>query len=201
MSFEIIQKYTDALYITSPEVMPTYNEFRDMFSAGQIKSKLWLVDELSQVLPAPPKSLAIAGAWYATLAFILKSRFPHLSVNCLDIDARCKKFVDLLLERSKDNFWLQYFTEDMYKYSFTEEVVVNTSCEHISNLPEWLRLLPASKLVVLQSTNYQQAEGHINCTSSTSNFIEQTSGQLKTILYSGELNLSIYSRYMIIGKT
>jgi hypothetical protein len=94
---------------------------------------------------------------------------------------------------------LKTITDDMYLYSYTEDVIINTSCEHIDNVQDWLSLLPADRMVVLQSNNYIGGNGHINCVHSKEEFVEQTG--LSDILYSGELVMPMYTRYMVIGKT
>ncbi len=43
---DIIIKYTNSLYGVDPKYAPTYDEFRDMFSAGQLRSKEWMVESL-----------------------------------------------------------------------------------------------------------------------------------------------------------
>ena len=60
-----IIKYTNALYSTPAEFAPRYDEFRDMFSSGQIRSKEWAVEEL-QKLDFRTHSAAIMGCWYGT---------------------------------------------------------------------------------------------------------------------------------------
>lgn len=192
-----IIKYTNALYSTAPEDAPRYDEFRDMFSSGQIYSKEWVIRELARIDPIHQgKSFIVAGAWYGTLGMMIKWRFPGANVAMLDIDPRCGRFIQNMIY---DNKSLTSITDDMYRYSYHEDVIINTSCEHISNVQEWLAILPKDRTVVLQSNNYLAGNGHINCVSSIEEFIKQTG--LQNIIYSGELVLPIYTRYMIIGKT
>lgn len=47
-------------------------------------------------------------------------------------------------------------TDDMYTYKYTEDIVINTSCEHIPDVDKWLSLVPAGTMVVLQSNNFLQ---------------------------------------------
>jgi hypothetical protein len=54
-------------------------------------------------------------------------------------------------------------------------------------------------MVILQSNNYLKGNGHINCVHSEEEFVKQTG--LSNIIYSGELKMSMYTRYMVIGKT
>lgn len=190
---EIIIKYTNALYSTPPEYSPRYDEFRDMFSSGQIRSKEWVVDELRNVLYDQSKVI-IVGAWYGTLGMLIHSQLPQLSITLLDKDDRCKKFIDNV---AYDISEMCAITADMFQYNYTEDIIINTSCEHIGNVRDWLSLIPHGKIVVLQSNNYLEGNGHVNCVNSVEDFIKQVN--LTTVLYTGSLELPMYTRYMLIG--
>lgn len=193
---ELIIKYTDALYSTPAESAPRYDEFRDMFSSGQIRSKEWLITELDKVvLNWNPLSMIIAGAWFGTLGMMLHKHFCNARITMMDIDPRCAEFIHHMIY--KDNA-LKSITADMYEYRYTEDVIINTSCEHIPDIHQWLALLPPKRTVVLQSNNFYNGSGHVNCTDTIGGFIEQTG--ITDILYSGELEMPMYTRYMIIGK-
>lgn len=192
-----IIKYTSALYSTPAEFAPRYDEFRDMFSSGQVRSKEWVIRELTRIDPThQKKSFIIAGAWYGTLGMMIKWRFPGANVTMLDIDPRCEKFIHNMIY---DNPNLTAITGDMYRHSYTQDVIINTSCEHIDNVQEWLSILPKDRVVVLQSNNFVEGSGHINCVHSEEEFVKQTG--LLDILYSGKLEMPMYTRYMVIAKT
>jgi hypothetical protein len=197
IDLSFIIKYTNALYSTDPADAPRYDEFRDMFSSGQIRSKEWVLKELERMDPIhQDKSFIVTGAWFGTLGMMIKWQFPTVRVAMLDIDPRCERFIQNIIYDNKD---LRSITGDMYRYSYCEDVIINTSCEHIDNVREWLDILPKDRTVVLQSNNYLEGNGHVNCVSSTEQFIKQTG--LQNIIYSGELVMPMYTRYMIIGKT
>lgn len=186
-----IIRYTNGLYVTSPENSPRYDEFRDMFSSGQIYSKQWAVEELSKLEIPDEASVIIVGSWFGTLGIMLKNRLPNIRLTMLDIDPRCEVYVRNIGEYG--------ITGDMYNYTYTEDVVVNTSCEHIPDIKKWLSMLSADTLVLLQSNNFVDAPDHVNCVFSKEEFENQTN--LSEIIYSGELVTPMYTRYMIIGKT
>jgi hypothetical protein len=190
-----IIKYTNALYSTPVEYAPRYDEFRDMFSSGQIKSKEWAVEEL-QKLDFGIHSAAIMGCWYGTLGLMLKNAFPKLFLELVDIDPRCEKFNEKIFY---DIPYVNLHTMDMYDWQGTEDLIINTSCEHIPDLQDWLLFMPEGTMVLLQSNNYLTGNGHINCVNSVEEFIAQS--DLRNILYSGELVMPMYTRYMIIGIT
>lgn len=192
-----IIKYTNALYSTPEADAPRYDEFRDMFSSGQIVSKEWIIDELNRIdTTFQNKKFVVVGSWFGTLGMMLKWVYPSASVTMLDIDPRCEKFINNMIYQF-DN--IRAVTDDMYLYNYTEDIIVNTSCEHIENVRDWLSLLPKNTMVVLQSNNYVEGNGHVNCVHDGKEFIEQTG--LTDIIYAGNLYTPMYTRYMIIGRT
>ena len=147
-----IIKYTNALYSTPVENAPRYDEFRDMFSSGQIESKLWLLREIKQFSSGfHNNSAVVVGAWFGTLGLMLKKNYLDLKINMIDIDPRCEKFVNNIIYNDSS---LKYITADMYSYVYSETLVINTICEHISNLSQWIKSLPKNCIVVLQSTDF-----------------------------------------------
>ena len=193
---EFIIRYTNALYSTPPEFAPRYDEFRDMFSSGQLRSKEWVVDEISKLPDLYDKHFLIAGAWFGTLGMMIKQQFPRIKLTMLDMDPRCEKFIQNLIY---DDNSIACITHDMYDFRYAEDVIINTSCEHIPNVREWVKLLPKNCTIILQSNDFVNGNGHCNCVHSEEEFIEQSG--LPTILYSGKLEMPMYTRYMIIGKT
>lgn len=194
---DFIIKYTNALYSTPVECAPSYNEFRDMFSSGQLASKMWLVKELDNYSTAFSQSDAvIVGAWYGTLGLMLRKKYPTLNISMLDIDERCEKFVHNIIYDTPE---IQYITGDMYEYHYKEDLIINTSCEHIPDIAAWTALIPPNKVVVLQSNNFYDGEGHINCVESETELAEKSG--LRDIWYSGSLEMPMYTRFMVIGLT
>jgi hypothetical protein len=185
-----IIRYTDGLYATPANFAPTFEEFRDMFSSGQLRSKEWAVRELQNLDIVSHQSVIVVGCWFGTLGVMLKDAFPDIKLSLLDKDPRCQIFLS----------HLGYFTllKDMYDHTYTEDIVVNTSCEHIPDIKGWLSLLSPKTTVVLQTNNFVAGKDHVSCVHSLDKFKEQTG--LKEILYAGELKTPMYTRFMIIGK-
>lgn len=190
-----IVRYTNALYSTSKEFLPRYDEFRDMFSSGQIASKEWAVKELLKLNLVLDQNIIIVGAWFGTLGLMLKKQFPLIKLTLLDIDPRCGKFLDNIIYNMEDVFAV---TKDMFEYNYTQDIVVNTACEHIHDIRKWLDQLKEGTIVLLQSNNFFSSPDHVSCISSEEEFKEQV--KLKEILYSGKLETPMYTRFMIIGK-
>jgi hypothetical protein len=77
--------------------------------------------------------------------------------------------------------------------------IINTSCEHIStgDFIKWYNTIPVGTLVVLQTNNYFKLPEHVNCCNDLIDFAELT--PIQHLLFSGELQLPKYIRYMRIG--
>ena len=194
---KFIIKYTNALYSTPAEYAPRYDEFRDMFSSGQIESKLWLLKTIKEYSSGiNNNSVVIVGAWFGTLGLMLKEVYPDIKLTMLDIDPRCEKFIHNIIY---DDSSMSCVTTDMYEYHYKENIIINTSCEHIANLQEWLSVVPSERIVILQSNNFILGNGHIDCASSEDEFAEKAN--LKEIWFKGKLEMPMYTRYMLIGLT
>jgi len=92
----------------------------------------------------------------------------------------------------------QAITADMCDLTYNADVVINTSCEHITQdqYNQWLNNISPESLVVVQSNNYEIPE-HIRIADSLKTFESQSD---LDILWSGEYELPLYKRFMIIGK-
>lgn len=193
---KFIITFTNGLYTTDADSAPRYDEFRDMFSSGQLLSKQWAVSELSKIIKIQPRSMIITGSWFGTLGLLMKYQFPTCRIVLLDIDPRCEKYITNIVYNYPD---IVPITGDMYDYKYVEEIVVNTSCEHIPDVRKWLNLLPPRTTVVLQSNNFFAGHDHVNCVNSVSEFMKQTN--LSDYQFSGEFKTPMYTRYMLIGLT
>lgn len=65
--------------------MPDMNDF---LSRGQVKSKLWMVSELSKIVDGPLGNVVFYGGWYNFLAHFLFSQFNVDKIYSLDLDER-----------------------------------------------------------------------------------------------------------------
>jgi hypothetical protein len=127
---------------------------------------------------------------------LLKNAYPKIKVTMLDIDPRCERFVHNIIYNEPS---LKYITADMYNYRYQETIIINTSCEHIPDLVNWISLLPKRRIVVLQSNNYFAGNGHVNCVNDEDEFAVQSG--LNEIWFKGKLMMPMYTRFMIIGMT
>lgn len=186
----------------------------DAYSIGQIKSKLWLIKHLPDNLG----KVFICAGWYGTLASFMfdKARHKFDKIRSFDIDPFCYKVADTINRQWVIDGWqfkastvdihdITYPTEHTtYRYDGTSQTliedpdtIINTSCEHIYNFDSWYSNIPKGKIVVLQTNNFFEIKEHINCSTNLKEFVKQT--PMDTVLYSGELFLENYTRYMRIG--
>ena len=217
----ILDRYVDTQFVAAFKNF-FVNEtkiWNDCFSRGQLQSKLWLVHEL-QKTKVDLGTVYLCAGWYATLATMLfesnmkveKIRSFDLDPSCVDIAEVFNKpwFVDQwrfkavtkdIMHITYDEHWWESWSNANNRMSKpildTPDTIINTSCEHIENFAEWYAKIPNGKLVVLQSNDYYEIEEHINCVGSIKEFAVKA--PMNNILYSGELELPKYKRFMLIG--
>ena len=178
----------------SPEPMRTM----DAFWSGQLKSKEWLIKNLR---PHVKKfvSIDIHGGWVGVLASMLfQSDVPVLNIRSVDVDPTCEP---IAVNMNKIEEMVGKFcavTADMCELRSDADVIINTSCEHITQdqYDLWLSGIPQNSLLVLQSNDYEIPE-HVRTAKSLEEFKRQSN---ITVLWAGELELPLYTRWMIIGK-
>lgn len=170
----------------------------DAFWAGQIKSKEWLIENLSSEVTAPV-SVEIHGGWVGVLAsMIFQSDIDVTGIVSIDVDPDCEPVASMMNKQEEIDGKFQAAIADMCTYRSSADVVINTSCEHITQdqYNQWLAGISVTSLIVLQSNNYQIPE-HVRPAASIDEFIEQSQLDVYRI---GELPTELYTRYMIIGK-
>ena len=178
---------------------------------SQMESKIWLVEELHE-LSLEAKSVCLLGGWFAnyiTTLLIEKINVEH--VHNFEIDDDAKKISYKFNKRYKDNN--QYkcdvvnvmFEPVWKKQKKTDKVfdlVINTSCEHMFPMKQFHKLNRGfldNPVFVLQSTNENKYDDHINCVSGPDELAEQS--ELIDIMYSGSKVLdSGKERFMVIGR-
>jgi hypothetical protein len=121
------------------------------------------------------------------------------NIRSLDIDPSCEEIASTMNKLEEIQGRFRAVTADMCAIRSDADVVINTSCEHISQdqYDLWLSGMPYNSLIVLQSNNYH-IEEHVRTADSLENFIEQSQLEVE---WAGELKLPLYTRYMIIGRS
>lgn len=202
-----------SFYVNNTEIDP------DCFSRGQLRSKQWLVDELKKC-DVELGTVFLCAGWYATLATMLfesdikvdKIRSFDLDPGCVDVAEvfnkpwfvdqwRFKSITQDIMDVDYDEHTWQYWSNANNRMSYpivdSPDTIINTSCEHIPNFAEWYAKIPSGKLVVLQSNDFYEVKEHVNCVGSIEEFAAKA--PMQNILYSGELDLPKYKRFMLIG--
>jgi hypothetical protein len=184
---KVVAKYPDA-------------DLGTAFNHKQVGSKIWARDRLFESLGGKFKRIVILGGWYGVLSamFFDDSRFDIGLIESVDIDPQVAEVAETLNVKAGERF--RAVTRDMYALDYKAsgaDLVINTSCEHIADLPAWLSLLPRGTQVLLQSNDYFSEPTHINCVPTLEAFQDQTA--LSHVAFAGSLAMKKYTRFMVIG--
>lgn len=170
-------------------------------STKQIQCKQWLLKEL-RLVPRDFKNIHLYGGWYGYPLIDMLDRAYNLE-TLTNID--CDKFATSVCFNFKNIFehhFVKTVTKDVkdYQKCLDTDLVINTSSEHMSDLPILIenKLYSDNCIFALQSNNMFDLEEHTNCVNSHEE-LAQKSG-LNKILYSGKMTLDNYERYMVIGS-
>ena len=172
----------------------------ESFWKGQLRSKVWLIQNLIKYTSNNPSKIVIHGGWNGVLASLLfNSNIAIERITSVDIDPVCKQTAITINKRQEIEGKFAAVTANMCTYNYNADIVINTSCEHVTQeqYEQWLINVPNSALIVLQSNNYFELEEHIRCANNTEEFIQQSK---LNVLFVDELELPKYKRFMIIGR-
>lgn len=182
-------------------------DFANAFNAKQLGSKLWLVEALATTLDHNLGRVLVVGGWHGVLASLILDdpRFVTSQVTSLDLDSSCEDSARAVNRRHVVEGRFAARTGDMYAFPYRHDeaslydLIVNTSCEHIPDVREWLDLLPRGSRVVLQSNDYRREPDHIACVDSLEAF--EALAALSSVVFRGERPTKNYRRFMLIGRT
>ena len=204
------------------------DDIYDAFSRSQIKSKIWLVEELEivrQKLPEPVyKHVAIFAGWYGQLKSIYDKKLTYRKIRNVEIDRNaCEasdyifnlpelenykvksinaNINDLTLHKNGYEWDVENFREGTkYSEKFLPDLIINTSAEHMTE--EWynqirFKNMDSNPIVAIQSNNLFDISDHINCVHSVDHMKKKF--PMREVLYEGELQLKGYKRVMLIGR-
>jgi hypothetical protein len=199
---EIMKVDIDDVLFWMDAIRDSKDRYRTLesFWKGQIASKIWLIEKLKENISDGAINIVIYGGWNGVLASLLfNSDIDIDNIVSVDIDSSCEKTASTVNKRQEIQGRFLAVTADMVTHQCDATVVINTSCEHISqeDYDCWLKNNHKDRLLVLQSNNYQIPE-HIRPADSLEQFKNQC-GDID-IFWAGELELPLYKRWMIIGK-
>ena len=183
----------------------------DAFSIGQMASKAWLLHHLHRVGPKDKGvTIGLFGCWVGALVPFLHNDFDIERVYGFDLDKYSIDLAERFNQKHVENGWkfkgvvgdvslMQ--TSDMEFETGGELIqckpdwVINTSCEHMDN--SWFETADSEQLIIMQSNNAPEFEGHINTCEDLEDF--KTKYPLRKNLFAGELQTPAYTRFMQIG--
>jgi hypothetical protein len=161
-------------------------------------SKEWLIDCIKNYVDND-SSVDIHGGWVGTLASMLfQSDIPIKNIRSIDIDPTCESVATMMNKKEEIEGRFRAITADMCSVRSDADIIINTSCEHITQdqYDLWLSGHPHNSLLVLQSNNYNIPE-HVRIAKDLEEFKQQC--QIN-VLWAGELELPLYKRFMVIGR-
>ena len=192
-------------------------------SVAQLESKLWIIDELKS-LNISPNVVGLLGGWYSN--FLTPLLLTNLGVSFVwnfefdqDVKTISYKFNR---KYKKEGKYECHSTDVMFeKIAKKEEqfgafdLIINTSCEHMYPMHRFRKINTSDSsdghrygsdavfggdpIYVLQSTDEDKYEDHINCVSGPEELAKQA--KFTEVLYSGKKVLdSGMNRFMVIGK-
>jgi len=182
----------------------------DSMNESQLVSKMWLVEELSN-LNVKPVNISLLAGWFAQ--YIV----PLLYDNIESIEWIENFEMDRDIKQVAYKFNTRYKKDNKYKVSIrnvmfgnlislsspTFDTVINCSCEHMYPMSKFKKLkntgVNDDALYILQSSNDTQYDDHINCVNDADELADQAN--LVEILYAGEKFLpNGMTRFMVIGR-
>ena len=172
----------------------------ESFWKGQVNSKIWLANTLQANYIDDDARIVIYGGWNGVLASILfNSKMSIEHITSVDIDENCQEIAYTVNKNYEITGRFDAVTADMCTYTEPADIVINTSCEHITQeqYEQWLDKQPDDALFVIQSNNYFELEEHIRCSTDLDDFMSMS--KIKPF-WRGELETPKYKRFMIIGK-
>jgi len=170
----------------------------DAFWSGQLKSKELLITNLRKNVNTFV-SIDIHGGWVGLLASLLfQSDVPIINIRSIDIDPTCEPIAINMNKIEEMVGKFRAVTADICEIRSDADVIINTSCEHITQdqYDLWLSGMPYNSLLVLQGNNYDIPE-HGRTAATLEEFKQQCG---INVIWAGELELPLYTRWMVIGK-
>ena len=190
----------------------------DATTSSQLQSKLWLVNTILE-LGIKPKKVAVLGGWFASyLVELLITEVEVDFIHNYEIDEDTKSISYKFNKRHKDTEKYACSIRDiMFKSVYKPldpelklgpphpncqfDMVINCSCEHMFPMSRFhdLNKRDITPIYVLQSTDEEKYDDHINCVKNSQELSDQSG--IKNPLYSGELLLNNgMKRIMVIGE-
>jgi len=212
-----VEQWLDAQ--TALTIPPSYLERatkpeypRDAFSLGQLASKAWLLENADAIHTGRNQlTVAVLGCWIGALIQPLTMLTPRIQrIYGFDVDPSSVELSERFNQRLVQDGWRykgvvadvslletrqMEFETGGELISVKPDVVINTSCEHMGT--EWFETADPDQLIIMQTNNSPDFDGHINPCESVKQMQERY--PLRECLLAGKLELPVYTRFMQIG--
>ena len=194
------ERYSECLgwfYRRHPDKIKDYIQ---SISPKQLWCKKWLIRKLIDT-NIEFENIHLYGGWYGyPLIDYLNKTYKIKSLVNIDCDSTatsiCYNFKNIF-----EHYFVKTVTKDVkdYQKCLDIDLVINTSSEHMHDLPKLIenKFYAKNCVFALQSNNMFHINDHTNCVNSKEELIEKSG--LNNILYAGTQNMETYSRYMVIG--
>jgi hypothetical protein len=199
------------------------DDIYDAFSRSQIKSKIWLLEELAKIDTHYDNVVVMAG-WFGQLKSMYDEKMSSTKFRIVELDKQACNSSDYIFNLSNlENYKVKAVNADInnltlhkngyewdvenfkentrYSEKFLPNLIINTSAEHMTE--EWynqirFKELESDPIIAIQSNNLFDIPEHINCVHSVDHMKKKF--PMKEILFEGELQLKGYKRVMLIGR-
>ena len=202
---ELANDWKNALNSTETSMPYVFKRVMDSLNSSQLQSKLWLIEELN-CLEIKPTNVCLIAGWYAQYVVpLLLDTFSSIQlIENFEIDKDIREMTYRFNKRFKDEDKYRVVIKNiMFKELSKEQdfdLVINCACEHM--FPMWkFREINEEQdpVYVLQSSDDDTHEDHINCIQSADELIEQA--RILDVIYSGSIKLhNGTTRFMVIGQ-
>ena len=182
----------------------------DSMNESQLVSKMWLVQELLN-LNIKPINVSLLAGWFAQYTVpLLIDNFKTIEwIENFEMDRGIKNVAYKFNKRYKD---VKKYKVSIKNVMFDNlvslsspnfDTVINCSCEHMYPMSKFRELsntgVNNNTLYVLQSSDDDQYDDHINCVKDADELAEQAN--LIDVMYAGEKFLANgMTRFMVIGR-
>jgi len=199
------------------------DDIYDAFSRSQIKSKVWLIEELAKI-NNNYENVAVFAGWLGQLKSVYEKKLFYSKMRIVEIDKEACEASDYIFNLSNlEGYKVKSILADInnlicykngyewdvtnfkdgtsYKEKFLPDLIINTSAEHMTE--EWynqirFKEMESNPIVAIQSNNMFDLPEHVNCVHSVNHMKKKF--PMKEILFEGELQLKGYKRVMLIGR-
>lgn len=200
----------------------------DFLSRGQVKSKLWMADELKQIVDGPLGNVVFYGGWYNFMAHFLFSEFEVNKITSLDLDENVVNPCKQLYRAEVDQERFQAIHGNVNKVRWNGKKLLAHSIPLEDKVKQGDKWFPADASYVdvgdvnllintscehMDNTWFENLPDGQFVVLQTNDYFSnpqhvnccrdledaKSKYPMSEILYAGELNTYLYNRFMLIG--